>query len=253
MANRQPVWLHGKKILIDKSICPFTLFGMARTRVRLARPIPRSAGRSTARPSAVRAVTDAGSAYSLLHPIRRRILESLREPDSASGLARRLRMTRQVLNYHVKEMARARLLRPAGRRKRRALYEQCYVASAVSYVLSPEIIGSLAAKPGPAQNRFSAGFLLGMANQVQQEVGYALECAEAQGTRLSTLGITGRFRFLSAEQRAEFAQALHAAVLSAIERFSVPFCDAHGKAGTGRGYRLALGCYPISHAGESND
>ncbi len=194
---------------------------MARTQVRSTRLLPPSGGSSAARPSAIGAVRDAGSAYSLLHPIRRRILESLREPDSASGLARRLHMPRQVLNYHVKEMARARLLRPAGRRKRRAFFEQCYVASAVGYVLSPQILGELSAKPGAARDRFSATFLMGLASQIQSEVGDAMERAEQEGKRVS------------------------------IERHTTPYRDAGGKVGEGRAYRLVLGCYPIAEKGNA--
>jgi hypothetical protein len=186
-----------------------------------------------------------------LHPIRRRILELLREPDSATGLARRLRMPRQVLNYHVKEMARVQLLQPAGRRKRRALFEQCYVASAMGYVLSPEILGKLSANLDIAKDRFSAAFLVGMANRIQSEVGYAIERAEAAGKRLATLGLNSEFRFVAAEQRAEFAQALEAAVQSVVERYTSPFRDADGKAGDGRAYRLMLGCYPISEKGST--
>jgi hypothetical protein len=219
---------------------------MARTQVRLNRQVRSSVGTLTARPSQVRTVRDAGAAYSLLHPIRRRILESLREPDSASGLARRFRMPRQVLNYHVKEMARVRLLRPAGKRKRRALFEQCYVASAVAYVLSPQIVGSLAASPGSLGDRFSAGYLLGMANQVQEEVGYALDRAETSGKRVATLGMNSQIRFVSAEQRAQFAQALDSAMLSVIQRFTTLFQNTEGMVAEGRAYRLVLGCYPIA-------
>jgi hypothetical protein len=175
----------------------------------------------------------------------------LREPDSATGLARRLRMPRQVLNYHVKEMARVQLLQPAGRRKRRALFEQCYVASAMGYVLSPEILGKLSANLDIAKDRFSAAFLVGMANRIQSEVGYAIERAEAAGKRLATLGLNSEFRFVAAEQRAEFAQALEAAVQSVVERYTSPFRDADGKAGDGRAYRLMLGCYPISEKGST--
>ena len=223
---------------------------MARSQVRLTRPIPRAAGSRAARPVQIRAVQDAGSAYSLLQPIRRRILESLREPDSASGLARRLQMPRQVLNYHVKEMARARLLKPAGRQKRRALFEQYYVASALGYVLSPEIMGKLAVNAEPAQDRFSAGFLMAAANQIQKEVGHATERAEASGKRLATLGMNSEMRFVSAEQRAQFAEALESAVLGVIERYSSPFSDSEGKPTEGSAYRLLLGCYPIGEGSE---
>ena len=45
-------------------------------------------------------VREAERASVLLHPLRLRIVAELREPDSASGLARRLRIPRQKINYH---------------------------------------------------------------------------------------------------------------------------------------------------------
>jgi hypothetical protein len=159
-------------------------------------------------------------------------------------------MPRQVLNYHVKEMARARLLKPAGRQKRRALFEQYYVASAVGYVLSPEMMGKLAVSAQPAQDRFSAGFLMAAANQIQKEVGYAAEQAESSGKRLATLGMNHEMRFVSAEQRAQFAEALESALLTVMERYSSPFSDTEGKPSEGRAYRLVLGCYPVAEESE---
>src|SRR5271167_4166496 len=89
----------------------------------------------------------APSAVAILHPLRRRILEALEQPDSAAGVARRLRLPRQRLNYHVRELARAGLLRRAGRRRKRNMVEQCYVASARGYALSPELLGRMGADP----------------------------------------------------------------------------------------------------------
>jgi DNA-binding transcriptional ArsR family regulator len=219
---------------------------MARTQVRIRRRLPPAGARSAARPGSLCSVRDAAVAYSLLHPIRRLILHSLREPDSAAGLARRLHMPRQVLNYHVKEMARARLLRPAGRRKRRALFEQCYVASAVGYVLAPEILGQLAPVSLAVQDRFSAEALLGIAARMQSEVGYAVERAEAAGKRLATLSLASEIHFSSSEQRAQFSKAIEQAVLSAIQRFTSPVHGGNSEDETvARPYCLVLGCYPI--------
>jgi hypothetical protein len=121
----------------------------------------------------------------------------------------------------------------------------------MGYVLSPEILGKLSANLDIAKDRFSAAFLVGMANRIQSEVGYAIERAEAAGKRLATLGLNSEFRFVAAEQRAEFAQALEAAVQSVVERYTSPFRDADGKAGDGRAYRLMLGCYPIAEEGST--
>jgi len=186
----------------------------------------------------------ASSAAALLHPLRRRILESLAEPDSAAGLARRLRLPRQRLNYHVRELARAGLLRRAGRRRKRNMIEQCYVATARSYALSPDLLGRLGADPRRVEDTLSAAYLLALAAQLQGELGRASREAAAQGKRLTTLSMNSEFRFENAEQRARFARALQAAVLDVIGRFASPAERADGSAGAGRPYRLILGCYP---------
>lgn len=90
------------------------------------------------------------------HPLRLKILGALLEPDSAAGVARRLNLPRQTVNYHVRELAAARLLARAGRRPRRRLFEQLYVATARSYVLSPTLLGALAADPAQIVATLSA-------------------------------------------------------------------------------------------------
>jgi DNA-binding transcriptional ArsR family regulator len=187
----------------------------------------------------------APSAAAVLHPLRRRILESLTEPDSAAGLARRLRLPRQRLNYHVRELARAGLLRRAGRRRKRNMIEQRYVATARSYALSPELLGRLGADPRRVEDTFSAAYLLALAAQLQGELGRASREAAAQGKRLTTFSMNSEFRFESAEQRAEFARALEKAVVDVVGRFASPPQRADGSAGPGRPYRLVMGCYPI--------
>jgi len=185
------------------------------------------------------------SAAAVLHPLRRRILESLAQPDSAAGLARRLRLPRQRLNYHVRELARAGLLRRAGRRRKRNMFEQCYVASARGYALSPELLGRLGADPRRIEDTFSAAYLLALAAQLQGELGRVSREAAAQGKRLTTLSMNSEFRFESAEQRARFARELQAAVVDVIGRFASPAERDDGTAGAGRPYRLVMGCYPI--------
>lgn len=187
----------------------------------------------------------APSAAAVLHPLRQRILESLAEPDSAAGLARRFRLPRQRLNYHVRELARAGLLRRAGRRRKGNMIEQCYVASARAYAFSPELLGRLGADPRRIEDTFSAAYLLALAAQLQAELGRASREAAAKGKRLTTLSLNSEFRFESAGQRAEFARALETAVVDVIGRFTSPAKRADGSAGAGRPYRLVLGCYPV--------
>jgi len=181
----------------------------------------------------------------LHHPLRLRILEALLDPDSATGVARRMNLPRQTVNYHVRELARARLLTRAGRRRRRRMYEQCYVATARGYVLSPELLGKLAADPAQVADTLSANYLLGLASKIQSELGLASQLAAKTGKRLATLSINTELRFTSPRQRAAFTAELQRAIVEIVGRHSSPYRKDDGSAAEGRPFRLILGCYPI--------
>jgi DNA-binding transcriptional ArsR family regulator len=187
----------------------------------------------------------AQAAILLHHPLRLKILAALLEPDSATGVARRMKLPRQTVNYHVRELARARLLARAGRRRRRHLFEQCYVATARGYVLSPELLGKLAADPAQVADTLSAKYLLGLASKLQSELARSAELAAAAGKRLATLSINTELRFTSPEQRAAFTQELQRSIIEVAGRHSSPFTKADGSAAEGRPFRLVVGCYPI--------
>ena len=198
---------------------------------------------------AVNMVYDRDQAAALLvHPLRLKILAALLEPDSASGIARRMHLPRQTVNYHVRALARARFLTRAGRRRRRRLFEQCYVTTARGYVLSPDLLGSLAAHPAQLQDRFSADYLLALASAIQSELGGVAERAERAGKRFATLSLNSEIRFTSAEQRTRFTKELHIAIAGILARHTSPHTTANGSAGDGRPFRLVIGCYPISEA-----
>ncbi|MGH9743443.1 MAG: winged helix-turn-helix domain-containing protein [Candidatus Acidiferrum sp.] len=190
------------------------------------------------------------AAVLLQHPLRLKILAALLEPDSATGVARRMGLPRQTVNYHVRELARARLLDRAGRRRRRHLFEQCYVATARGYILSPELLGSLAADPAEIADTLSAKYLLGLASKVQEEMARLPEFAAAAGKRLATLSVNTELRFSSPEQRAAFAEELQGAIIEIAGRHSSPFAKADGTAAEGRPYRLVAGCYPMAAAAQ---
>ena len=47
------------------------------------------------------------AAAALLDPVRQQLLSHLAEPDSATGLARRLQLPRQRVNYHLRALESA--------------------------------------------------------------------------------------------------------------------------------------------------
>ena len=189
-------------------------------------------------------VDDQHRAAAVLDPLRLRILQALGEPDSAAGLARRFRLPRQRVNYHVRELARAGFLRRAGRRRKGNMVERLYVATARSYILSSELLGQLGNHIKEAEDRFSAGYLLAVTSRMQSELGRAVRDATDQGKRLATLSISSDLRFESSQQRSKFAQELQQAILDVIGRSASPATRTDGAPGAGRLYRLILGCYP---------
>lgn len=190
-------------------------------------------------------VAEMPRAAALLHPLRLRILDALREPNSAAGLARRLRLPRQKVNYHVRELARAHFLERAGQRRRRNMIEQRYRTTARGYILSPDLLGRLGMPREQAEDAFSTAYLLGLLSLGQSELGRASREAAAQSKRLATLSISSEMRFESAEQRARFTTELQRAVIDVTARYTSPFTREDGTTGAGRPYRLLLGCYPI--------
>jgi biotin operon repressor len=190
-------------------------------------------------------VGEAPRAVALLKPPRLRILAAARDPASATAIAAGLGLSRQAVNYHVRQLARAGFLKRAGRQRRRGLVEQKYVVSARALVLAPDLLAPFDASPDEAVDRFSAAYLLTLAVRMQRELGQAWRGARAQGKRLPVLALDTEFSFESAAQRARFADALSAAITRVVAEHTTPAAGEPGSAPRRR-YRLALGCYPVS-------
>lgn len=186
-------------------------------------------------------IREAAKAGMLLKPLRREILAHARTPVSAAGIAATMKRPRQVINYHVRELARAGFLRRAGRVRKRGLLEQRYVVSARAFVLAPELLGAMdATAAGPATaDKAGASYLLMLATRLQRELSDSWRKAESEGTPLPLLSIDTEFGFASPADRARFANALTQAITRVIAEHTTTAaraCDG--------GYRLVLGCYP---------
>ncbi|MFC7592090.1 ArsR/SmtB family transcription factor [Nonomuraea antimicrobica] len=81
-----------------------------------------------------------------LSPLRRRVLEELREPGSATAVAARLGESRQRINYHLRELEKLGLVELVELRQRRGRKERVVRATAHTVVVAPEVVGS----PSPA-------------------------------------------------------------------------------------------------------
>jgi DNA-binding transcriptional ArsR family regulator len=197
-----------------------------------------------ASPGSLDVIASAERAAVLLDPLRRRLLEELREPDSAAGLARRLRLPRQKVNYHVRELEKQRLVELVGRRRRGNCTARILRATAQAYVISPAALGGMGADPAAVRDRFSAAYLVAVAARAVKDVGELGARAEKAGRRLATLTLETEVRFASAEARAGFAEEL----TRALARLTTRYHDA--KAPGGRSFRFVLAGYPAGPAQE---
>ena len=86
--------------------------------------------------SPVQLLEDSRQVRALAHPVRARILEALRTPGTAAGVARAFGRSRQYVSYHLKELERLGLVRHAGERRKGNFVEQLYEATARRFVVS---------------------------------------------------------------------------------------------------------------------
>jgi DNA-binding transcriptional ArsR family regulator len=89
-----------------------------------------------------------------LSPLRRRLLERLQEPASATQVAAELGLPRQRVNHHVRALERAGLLELVEERPRRGCVERILAATADAFVVDPAMIGGSGA--ASRQDRFAA-------------------------------------------------------------------------------------------------
>lgn len=201
-------------------------------------------------PSPVEVVEDPAVSAALLGPLRGRILAALADPGSASSVAVALGETRQKVNYHVRALEAAGLVRPVGERRKRGLTERVVVATAHAYVVSPGALGGLAPDPDPdpaRADRWSSAYLIALAARLLREVGGLARRADAAGKPLATLALDAEVRFASAADRAAFTEELAGAVTALVARYHDEAAPA------GRAHRLLVAAHPVPRTDTDDD
>lgn len=160
-------------------------------------------------------------AVSLMDTTRLRLLHELGEPDSASGLARRVAMPRQRVNYHLRELEKAGLVEFVREQRKGNCTERIVRAVARHFVINPAVVGGGdAAKVEP--DALSSAYLIAAASRLVADVATLRARAAAAGKPLST--ITGEFEvaFGSAADRAAFAEDLLGEVARLVAEYHDP-------------------------------
>lgn len=175
----------------------------------------------------------------VLSPLRRRMLECLEEADSASGLARKLGLPRQKINYHLRKLESAGLVELAEERARRGCTERYLRLTARAFVISPEFLGALAADPERIRDQHSSAYLVAMAARVVRDVATLRAGAAQREQRLATMAMETEISFASPADFKAFTEEVAAEVL----RLSAKYHRAD-LAGS-RPIRFVAGAHPV--------
>jgi DNA-binding transcriptional ArsR family regulator len=187
----------------------------------------------------VEVIAEPAAAVAALGPMRARLLAELREPASAATLAARVGMSRQKVNYHLRQLETHGLVEPAGTRTWGGLTERLLVATAAGYVVSPEALGVAGSDPRRAGDRLSATFVIALAARVVREVGGMARNAARKRTPLPVLGLDTAIRFRSPDDRAACADELTATVTRLVSKYH------DERAPNGRWQRLMVAIHPV--------
>lgn len=196
---------------------------------------------------AVQTIHDTGRAQIVLHPLRLEILSELAEPVSAAGLARRLGLPRQKLNYHLRQLESEGLVEQVGEQRKRNCTERLMRAAAQSYVISPAVLGRVAADPEQIRDKASSAYLMAVAARIVQEVGDLRAKADDADKRLPTLTLESEVRFASPAHQHAFAQELAEAIAAVVRKYHDEYAPE------GRRFRFITGAYPTPASDESTE
>ncbi|HZM84757.1 MAG TPA: helix-turn-helix domain-containing protein [Candidatus Limnocylindrales bacterium] len=166
-----------------------------------------------------------------LSPLRRQLLERLREPASAAQLAAELDIPRQKLGYHLRLLEQAGLLEVAEERQRRGFQERVMQAVAGAFVVDPQVVSA----SSMSGDRLAAEHLIETSAQTVRHVARMQSKAEEQGKRLLTFTIEATVHLESPADLHRFSDELASAVAEVAASFDVP---------GGRPYRLVIGGHP---------
>lgn len=189
-------------------------------------------------PVDVDVVAETERAQALLAPARLELLEHLAQPDSAAGLARRLGLPRQRVNYHLRELESQHLIEVVEERRRGNCVERTYRRTGQAYTISTAALGRLGTTPEDVQDRFSSAFQIALASRAVRELGALQSGARSARKKLPTFALEVDVRFASAEARNAFAGELADAVAELVRKHH----DEESRGG--RAFRFYLGAYP---------
>ena len=190
-------------------------------------------------------LTDASQLAAVLSPLRMRVLAEMHEPQSATSLSPRLGLSRQTLNYHLRELEREGFLALVEQRPRRGCVERLLKVTSRAFVVNPALLGALSSDPDQARDRFSSAFLLATATRLIRDVAVLGERARAVEQRLATFTIDCEAGFASPAAYRAFTDELAATIARVVAKYDTA-------AAKSRRFRIVVGSHPAVTKSEAD-
>jgi DNA-binding transcriptional ArsR family regulator len=185
----------------------------------------------------VQVLTDASQLAAALSPLRMRVLREMQAPESATTLSPRLGLSRQTLNYHLRELEREGFLELVEERPRRGCTERMLKVTSRAFVVNPALLGALSENPEQARDQFSSAFLLATATRLIRDVAVLGNRAQAVEQRLATFTMETEIGLASPAAFRSFTEELASAVATLAAKYDTSTAKS-------RRFRVVLGSHP---------
>lgn len=169
--------------------------------------------------AAIQVIQRLDQAAALLVPVRVRLVRELAEPASATALAKRLKLTRQRVNYHLRALEKVKLVRLVKVERRGNCNERIMQATARSYVVSPLALAEMGGDSEVVQDQFSWAFAMNVAMRTLRDLSELRRRADKARKKLATFTMDVGLRFPSPGHLAQFVDELRAAIGTVAVRF----------------------------------
>ena len=178
---------------------------------------------------------DPRQVQALAQPVRREVLDALREADSAAGVARTIGGSRQNVNYHLKELERVGLVRHAGERRKGNFVEQLFESTAKRFVVSPRFAWDPDRLADTLRDQVSLSHLANLGERLQQDAAALIDRAAFEGEEIPSVSVEAEVAFKDEATRAAFMQEYVEALEPLLKKYGVR---------KGEPYRVAIAVYP---------
>lgn len=189
-------------------------------------------------PHRVSVLSESHRLAAVLSPIRRQVLQSLDSPDSATGIARRLGLARQKVNYHLRELERAGFVEMDEELQRRGCVERRVRLTSRAFVVSPDFLGGLAGDPDKIQDTFSSSYLVSAASRMVRDVAVLRDRASKVDQKLATMTLETEVSFDSPAAFKSFSEELAAQLARLTTEYNNP------RSRSSRKFRVVIASHP---------